>query len=235
MVAVPAAAAASLAALSPHVAAAVAAAVAAGASRHVVAATAAAVTRVVLAGTTDAAGEPPDQAVCEEVEARVGAMRPVLKEKVMAAVEGRPEAVPGAARLLRNIAAHAGFGEGGEVLQATTAELRKRQRGRKKASAPAPAPPAAASSPSGSEPERVGGTPAQIEHQEGFDSETTEQSEASHGTEVGSLSVLSTDVHPDVHEAWMTIASRLSDSSIAMLVKQGYFFDDAGKYLKVLG
>ena len=150
-----AAGAASMAALSPHVAAAVAAAVAAGGSRHVVAATASAAIRVAMAcaagedgdghgSATLSSGGSEAAALCSEtrprggseVAARVDAIRPVLEEQVAAARSGRPAAIAGSARLLRNFASHSGFGEGGAVLQASVAELRRRQRGRRKGPAP---------------------------------------------------------------------------------------------------
>ena len=111
-------------ALSPHVAAAVAAAVAAGAHRRVVAAVAASAVRAAADGNT--AGEQQ-----EEVEASLRVMQPVLVELVSAGAAGREPAISGVARLRRNVAAHAGFGEGPQVVEESVAELRRRQRGRR--------------------------------------------------------------------------------------------------------
>ena len=92
-----------------------------------VAAVAASAVRAV-ATDADAAGPP----VKEEVDARLRAIAPVLTELVSAGAAGRVPAVSGSARLRRNVAAHSGFGEGPAVVEATTADLKRRQRGRRK-------------------------------------------------------------------------------------------------------
>ena len=112
---------------SPHVLAAVAGAVAAGATRHVAAAVTAAAIRTLL--------RPEDSCSTSEVDARLEAVRPVLNEYVSAAAEGRQPRVSGVARLRRNVAVHAGFGEGPEVVQEDAPRLRRRQRGRRAAGA----------------------------------------------------------------------------------------------------
>ena len=110
--------------LSPHVAAAVSAAVTSGASRQVVAAVAAAAVRAAQADLPCDEDE-----VKEEVDARMHAITPVLREQVAAGREGRQARVPGNTRVKRNIAVHAGFGEGPAVVEGSAKELRRRQRG----------------------------------------------------------------------------------------------------------
>ena len=64
-----------------------------------------------------------------EVEDRVAAIRPVLEERVGAALEGRQPLLPAAVRARRNCAKHADFGAGGNLLKCADAEIKRRQRG----------------------------------------------------------------------------------------------------------
>ena len=83
-----------------------------GASRQVVVVVAAAVIRLGHVGT--------------EMVARLAAIEPVVVARVLAARAGRPAAIPGDARLRRNLAAHHGFGLGPEVLLGLPLDLRRR-------------------------------------------------------------------------------------------------------------
>jgi hypothetical protein len=114
--------------VSPLVAEAVAAAVLAGASPKV----AAAITRAAIRAVMEIAA-PVDMEVCPEVEARIEAIKPVVAERVLAATEGRLAVLTGAQRLRRNIAEHAGFGEGASFMREPEAVHRRRQRGRRRA------------------------------------------------------------------------------------------------------
>ena len=96
-----------------------------GASRHVAAATAAALWRV----ATSAPGA--DEEIC----ARIGLIEPVIREKVRAATRGDEASLSGGKRAMRNVAVHAGFGEGAAALPATGAEAKARQRGSRAARA----------------------------------------------------------------------------------------------------
>ena len=97
----------------------------AGGSRQVVAAVACALYREVLAPTTSLAGD------CEELQARVGAIVPVLREKIAAAADGRGPRVSGGHRAQRNVAEH-DFKEGAVAAVLDPIEARRRQRGGQK-------------------------------------------------------------------------------------------------------
>ena len=131
-------------ALSPHVAAAVTAAVMAGGSRHVVAAATAAAVRVallfergpeqVLHLEADSLGHGlgSEHEAKQEVAARMVAIEKVVQERVAAALEARAPRLRGVDRLRRNVASHAAFGCGADVITSSPAELRRRQRGRRR-------------------------------------------------------------------------------------------------------
>ena len=106
----------------------------AGGSRQVVAATAVALWRACRA---DADGAPVEKKkeIDAEVEARVQRIRPVLRTKVEAAVQGKQPYVAGGTKTQRNVAEHAMFGEGAEALPKTEQEAKRRQRGRRKKAA----------------------------------------------------------------------------------------------------
>ena len=70
-----------------------------------------------------------------EDEGRVAAIRPVLEERVGAALEGRQPLLPAAVRARRNCAEHADFGAGGAFLKCADAETKRRQRRGRRAAA----------------------------------------------------------------------------------------------------
>ena len=90
-----------------------------GASRQVAAAMVAAVVRVVI-------GRPG-----EELEARIDAIKPVLREHA-AAQEDRTPRLPTGTRIRRNLAEQVGFGDGGAALGGSLQQLRRCQRGRRR-------------------------------------------------------------------------------------------------------
>jgi hypothetical protein len=124
------------------VAAAAKAAVDGGATRHVAAAVTTAAVRTVwqlMAGESEGDEEHLDsftqaglEQVQQELAARLRAVKPVILEHIVAAASGRAPAVPGDARVKRNVAVHVGFGEGAGLLSQPAQELRRRQRGRRR-------------------------------------------------------------------------------------------------------
>jgi len=101
-----------------------------GGSRQVVAAAVAAAVRTCLLRGGVAKGEVVEEVhVSQEVDKRVGAIKPVIREQVHTALEGRQAKLSGVTRLRRNVAAHVDFGDGGLVVDASAAVQRRRQRG----------------------------------------------------------------------------------------------------------
>jgi hypothetical protein len=108
--------------------AAVRGAVSGGASRQVAAAVTAAAMKVALG----ADGSYDNRGSGSELGARLSAIRPVLAERIGAAVDGRQPRIPGNTRLRRNVAEHVGFGNGSDALAGSAADLKRRQRGRRR-------------------------------------------------------------------------------------------------------
>mmetsp|Transcript_28758 Transcript_28758/g.75279 ORF Transcript_28758/g.75279 Transcript_28758/m.75279 type:complete len:272 (+) Transcript_28758:55-870(+) len=104
----------------------------AGGSRQVVAATAVALWR---AGRAASAQEADEKEVLEEVDARIGMIKPVIAAKVRAAHDVEPLRLTGEDKAIRNVAEHALFGEGAEALPKDGKEAKRRQRGRHRAGA----------------------------------------------------------------------------------------------------
>ena len=113
-----------------------AAVVRANGSRQVVAATAAALWRCAAGRPSSAVVSSDDFGLDDEVEARMAAIQPIIRENVTAAVQERPPVVSGMARLRRNVATHAHFGGGADVVEGSVAELKKKQRGRRRTAGP---------------------------------------------------------------------------------------------------
>jgi hypothetical protein len=67
----------------------------------------------------------------EDLEARMGAIAPVLGEQIQAAREERLPQVSGGARAKRNVAVHTGFGMGPQVVAGSDLDLKRWQRGRR--------------------------------------------------------------------------------------------------------
>jgi len=65
----------------------------------------------------------------DEVALRLDIVEEVLAEQVAAATEGRPAVVSGGLRAKRNLAVHAGFGDGGAVLLGCGIDHKRKQRG----------------------------------------------------------------------------------------------------------
>ncbi|CAK0789510.1 unnamed protein product [Prorocentrum cordatum] len=84
----------------------------------------------------------------EEVEAKIGMIKPVLAAKVRAAHDEGSLRITGETRAIRNVAEHALLGEGVEALPKDGKEAKRRQRGRRRAGA---APRASACSSQGSD------------------------------------------------------------------------------------
>ncbi|CAK0892257.1 unnamed protein product [Prorocentrum cordatum] len=102
----------------------------AGGSRQVVAATAVALWRAARAEAGNMQEEVKD--VDAEVQARLEAIQPVLRAKVVAAHDESPPAIDGGVKALRNVAEHCLFGEGAEALPKDGKEAKRRQRGRRR-------------------------------------------------------------------------------------------------------